>query len=379
VVSGLFALKENPGWSCISFLTPLGIKVLRAYDSRFRPSFRRPDLYYANEINPGSVVIYRLDDGWGRVDDRGQEIQPAVAIAPSAAEAGPICNVTAKKVKRNRLFALEGKLEIIETPFYPGEHYARSPQDFIPVAQFLQDMHRADYVHGDIRCFNIIFGNRLIDFDFGGKVNTSMDLTYPEGYAAVLPSRDGNRRGRAGETITKEDDVYALTQVIFDCHDFYPPASLAVESVATQQESKGTMKAKDPAAHISLLESELEEKESELQEKEYALKEKEAALKEKEAVIKEIEAALKEKEMIEGLKEFPFGNRDPGKQLEDLLDFLEKVQMEGWRVAPNANFRMGLSECGISFGTAGGGRLKNDDIRPYPAGTCPRTTAPAAS
>lgn len=361
------AASPCPGRPCISFLTLLVVKVLRAYDSRFRPTFRRPDLYYVTEINPGSGVIYRLDDSGGRVDDRSQEIQPAVA--PSAAEAGPICNVTEKKRKRNRLFALEGKLEIIETPFYSGKHYARSPQDFIPVVQFLQDMHTKDYVHGDIRCFNIIFGKRLIDFDFGGKVKAGVALTYPEGYAHVLPSQDGKRRGRAGKPITKLDDVYALTQVIFDCHDFYPPDSLAVEPVSkveesthvtTQQEDQGTMKATDPAAYISLLESELKKKNTELKEKDSALKEK--------------DSALKEKEMIDGLKAFPVddSNDDPGKQLDDLLEFLERVQKAGWRVQPSKSFQMGLSECGMSFSMEGA--CRKDDDGPSPAGTCPAAT-----
>lgn len=321
------AASPCPGRPCISFLTRLGVKVLRAYDSRFRPSFRRPDMYFVKEINPGSVIICRLDDSRGRVS---QEIQPVVA--PSAAEVNPICNVAVKKEKRNRLFALEGKVEIIETPFYPGKHYARSPQDFIPVVQFLQAMHKKDYVHGDIRCFNIIFGKRLIDFDFGGKVNASVALTYPEGYASVLLSRDGNRRGRAGEPITKLDDVYALTQVIFACHDFIPPEvdtahdSPIVESCARDEESRRA------------------------------------------------NSAMAERQTMENLKKFPFGNRDPVKKLNDLLDFLEKVQMEGWRVEPNANFRMGLSECGMSFGMEVGDRLKNDDVRPNRVGTCPAAT-----
>jgi hypothetical protein len=317
------------------------LQVLRAYDSRFRPSFRRSDLYFDKEINPGSIVICNLDDRTGKGDDRSQAVQPSISTATpgaaAAAAADTICKVAAKKEKRNRLFAFEGKFEIIETPFYQGKHYARSPQDFVPVVQFLQDMHRKDYVHGDIRCFNIVFGKRLIDFDFGGKVSASVTPTYPKGYAFVLPSRDGNRRGRAGGPITKVDDVYALTQAIFACHDFIPPAEKPTQRSPTV-ESPGTTEKSGRATTL--------------------------------------DSPRADSLTIENLKKFPLGKRDPVKQLNDLMKFLEKVQVEGWSVEPNANFRMGLSECGVRV-SIDEGRPKDDDDdndHPFPAGTCPTAT-----
>jgi hypothetical protein len=85
-------------------------------------------------------------------------------------------------------------------------------------------MHEEGYVHGDIRCFNIVFGKGLIDFDFGGRIENAK---YPPGYQAILG--DGRRLGSAGETITKWHDWYALIDVIFVIHRFKYPEHETIE------------------------------------------------------------------------------------------------------------------------------------------------------
>jgi hypothetical protein len=65
------------------------------------------------------------------------------------------------------LWAFRGKLLIISIPFYRGRHWALTPEEFLPIVEQLKSLHRNDYVHGDIRCCNIIFQDnkqgRLID------------------------------------------------------------------------------------------------------------------------------------------------------------------------------------------------------------------------
>jgi hypothetical protein len=103
-------------------------------------------------------------------------------------------------------------------------------------------MHDAGYVHGDIRCFNIVFGKCLIDFDFGGKARA---VTYPDGYMKEL--RDGYRIGKEGHKITPWHDWFALIKAMFEFHRLKPPrialdqpdsGALAVQIVTLQQRRK---------------------------------------------------------------------------------------------------------------------------------------------
>ena len=86
---------------------------------------------------------------------------------------------------------------------------------------FHEAVARKGNVHGDIRAFNIVFGDdknsdaaALIDFDFGGRENT---VKYPPGYVPALG--DGVRIGEPGGKITKEHDIRALVHVLGRLHD----------------------------------------------------------------------------------------------------------------------------------------------------------------
>eukprot|EP00980_Cylindrotheca_fusiformis_P020893 scaffold7903_cov75-Cylindrotheca_fusiformis.AAC.2 len=76
---------------------------------------------------------------------------------------------------------------IIAVPYRPGSHIARKPKDFVPIIKQLQELHNMGFVHGDIRAFNTVFGEKenegswLIDFDTGGKIGGS--TKYPTGYS----------------------------------------------------------------------------------------------------------------------------------------------------------------------------------------------------
>jgi hypothetical protein len=121
-----------------------------------------------------------------------------------------------------QLFAAQGQLQIIETPFKDGEHVCTSPAQAVSLIQDLRTLHRNGCSHGDIRAFNCVFsdtGSHLIDFDFGGR-----KVTYPKGYQTFL--EDGRRipnsvlkRDRA---IHKWHDVYALVKLLLELHEVTP-------------------------------------------------------------------------------------------------------------------------------------------------------------
>ena len=115
-------------------------------------------------------------------------------------------------------------LLIIALPYREGNHEAKSPLHFLPIIEHLEKIHAKNFVHGDIRAFNTVFGENekhawLIDFDFGGEIGET--LLYPDGYKEDL--RDGTRVGKEKEQIQKKDDWYALGQLIFDIFRIHVP------------------------------------------------------------------------------------------------------------------------------------------------------------
>jgi hypothetical protein len=126
--------------------------------------------------------------------------------------------------RMNWMWKMQGELVVISIPFVEGNHFASTVEDFIPVVRTLQRMHEEGYVHGDIRCFNIVFGKGLIDLDFGGRIESAK---YPPGYNIRI--LDGERLGRASQNITKWHDWYALIHVIFRLHDLQYPKNESME------------------------------------------------------------------------------------------------------------------------------------------------------
>lgn len=107
-------------------------------------------------------------------------------------------------------------------------HVAQSPRDFIPIVRQLWNLHQLGFVHGDIRCFNMLMHQgkgTLIDFDFGGKAG---EVRYPRGF--VFELTDGSREGTAMELIEMRHDWYALDSVIFGRHDFEAPDHIDPET-----------------------------------------------------------------------------------------------------------------------------------------------------
>jgi hypothetical protein len=116
------------------------------------------------------------------------------------------------------LWERNGDFLVIRVPFWMGTHDASNPSDFTPVVDFLKNLHAQGLVHGDIRCFNIVFNKgegKLIDFDFGGSNGRHR---YPRGYVADLV--DGRRFGSRLKCIKLYDEWYALSFCMFFCHMF---------------------------------------------------------------------------------------------------------------------------------------------------------------
>jgi hypothetical protein len=136
------------------------------------------------------------------------------------------------------LWDVSGQLMVISIPFHNGCHWVKYLGEFIPIVEQLKELHAAGYVHGDMRCTNLVFPDEtlkrpgieekadlfhLIDFDLGGKINDSPPIQFPKGYETVV--FDGRRDGARGE-ITKWHDWVALMQIIFLCHEIQLPEDL---------------------------------------------------------------------------------------------------------------------------------------------------------
>lgn len=205
---------------------------------------------------------------------------------------------------------LEGELVVISIPYVDGEHFASNVGDFIPIVEFLQRLHDNGFVHGDIRCFNIIFGKCLIDFDYGGVEGS---VRYPKGYVKEL--RDGSRIGEEEEVITTWHDWYALLQVILEFHRLQP--SQISES--------------NPDRRLNLLEDE-------------------KALRDRCETFLLLFRQHKAGD--------PEPTRDEQKKIvEDVVRFLKDAQESHWTVARSTLFEGSLKDYG--FNTGGGGGRRN--------------------
>ncbi|KAG7358018.1 RIO1 family protein [Nitzschia inconspicua] len=168
--------------------------VLRCYDNRAWKTDRNPEIYLSGVVGAAEVVFGDTNFGNHYVD----------ATEPP----NPFEELWTRSSQ---------DILIIAVPYRDGRHYAESPADFLPIIDQLQALHKAGFVHGDVRAYNIVFKDDkegwLIDFDFGGKSDVQ---TYPKGYQSALS--DGKRMGTEGEVITKHPDWFALGTLMFTIH-----------------------------------------------------------------------------------------------------------------------------------------------------------------
>ncbi|KAG7357955.1 RIO1 family protein [Nitzschia inconspicua] len=184
--------------------------VLRSYDNRGRKTDRNPEIYLTVKELVGDVEVVFGDANFG--NHNVEEKEP-----PNQFE--ELSNQPSQELElKEELWTRSSQdLLIIAVPYRDGRHYAESPADFLPIIDQLQALHKAGFVHGDIRAFNIVFKDDekgwLIDFDFGGRSDVQ---TYPTGYRRNLD--DGTRMGEERETITKYHDWYAFGMLMFSIH-----------------------------------------------------------------------------------------------------------------------------------------------------------------
>ncbi|KAG7357926.1 RIO1 family protein [Nitzschia inconspicua] len=184
--------------------------VLRSYDNRGRKTDRNPEIYLTVKELVGDVEVVFGDANFG--NHNVEEKEP-----PNQFE--ELSNQPSQELElKEELWTRSSQdLLIIAVPYRDGRHYAESPADFLPIIDQLQALHKAGFVHGDIRAFNIVFKDDekgwLIDFDFGGRSDVQ---TYPTGYRRNLD--DGTRMGEERETITKYHDWYAFGKLMFTIH-----------------------------------------------------------------------------------------------------------------------------------------------------------------
>eukprot|EP00980_Cylindrotheca_fusiformis_P007167 scaffold1506_cov74-Cylindrotheca_fusiformis.AAC.2 len=212
--------------------------VLRCYDHRFGKIERSPFVYLSEEckdivgkVENHPVVKLVLLDGkntdtngfWnksnGKLEVPFRQFDTSIISNSSSSRT----TSTTNDPDHSMLLLM---MMIIAVPYRPGSHIARKPKDFVPIIKQLQELHNMGFVHGDIRAFNTVFGEKenegswLIDFDFGGKIGDS-STKYSTGYRARLD--DGYRKGEGGNPILTWHDWFALGQLIFYVHSIDEP------------------------------------------------------------------------------------------------------------------------------------------------------------
>jgi hypothetical protein len=213
--------------------------VLRAYDNRLVYTNRRQDVYLQFfEGDTQKVVEY--EDRALATDVHAPE---TVHRDDQAPETLPFGTCQEGSDDRDWMWSFRGRFSVLSVPYHPGRHWAREISEFIPVLEQLRSLHREGFVHGDIRCTNIVFAKdngNLIDFDFGGKVGGQNPPRFPANYVFDLP--DGNRLPRPNAAISMMDDTYAMTQVVLNFHNLQPPPSKLGEgeSKPSKDMTKGT-------------------------------------------------------------------------------------------------------------------------------------------
>ena len=126
---------------------------MRSYDTRLRATQRRPQLYLAQDEAQKSAIFPR--------EKIAQTVLTAPNDATNALKFGGPLPEDFELHRRDWLWTGRGKLLVIETHYRHGRHYAEKPTDFLPIIEHLEHLHGNEYVHGDIRAFNMVFGGLL--------------------------------------------------------------------------------------------------------------------------------------------------------------------------------------------------------------------------
>eukprot|EP01028_Stygiella_incarcerata_P009746 TRINITY_DN467_c0_g1_i2.p1 TRINITY_DN467_c0_g1~~TRINITY_DN467_c0_g1_i2.p1 ORF type:complete len:475 (+),score=91.99 TRINITY_DN467_c0_g1_i2:844-2268(+) len=108
---------------------------------------------------------------------------------------------------------VEGSAHCLVYDWMDGSHEPKNIFQFRKVCADVQKLHDAGYVHGDVRCANIVFGEGdndawLLDFDYSGKEN---EKRYPRGWNAELVER--HEHAKPGYPLNRLHDCHSLGEV----------------------------------------------------------------------------------------------------------------------------------------------------------------------
>jgi len=128
-------------------------KVLKIFDDRHRPTFRRPDTWLKEKRN----WIQSLN-----VSKRFK-FQESSNLA-TLATLGKLdrCSPMKRKLGANEIeyerhtLYCKGSILVIEYEFQNGTHYASRVSHFLDITVAISEMHECNIVYGDIRGFNML-------------------------------------------------------------------------------------------------------------------------------------------------------------------------------------------------------------------------------
>jgi Lipopolysaccharide kinase (Kdo/WaaP) family len=183
--------------------------MYKIFDDRYRQTYRSPDLWLAKVQNkPGGCAP------WLKKLKVEKILEVEEPHAPELNKEYTLGTVNSGPVRYGC-----GKVLVLRYDYIEGAHVPKSLYSFVSVAKQLKEMHDRDYVHGDIRAYNMVFGQTqndadkawLIDFDFSGKENGKC---YPPGYSSLLVDLVGRRAGEPDKPLEKKDDWTDLLAVM---------------------------------------------------------------------------------------------------------------------------------------------------------------------
>ena len=210
--------------------------VLKVFDNRHRPAFRRPDVWLKDDLP------------W--IQNLNVETEFEFTESSDLAVLGRPETDKCKKRRRDEEYRYsshtpypKGSAVVIKYKYQHGTHYASKVSHFRDIAACISEMHSASIVHGDIRGFNMLHPypevadtkqkqsvkkSILIDYDLCGTPGKDV---YPPGYSERVVDNAGERSGKATATMQFMDDWKDLRSVMV-CY------SVSMENWATLEEYK---------------------------------------------------------------------------------------------------------------------------------------------
>jgi hypothetical protein len=160
------------------------VRVLRGYNYRLLCTNQRRDVYL-QYFGDATQIVVEYDDSKILLGQGPQ--QPRETLPLGAFEEG--------SNDRDWIWSFRDCFSVLSVPYHHGRNWARHISKVIPLLEQLLDLHRRGFVHGDIRCINVV-----VDGD-GGQNRSK----FPASYRFHLA--EGARRARPSAAISRVDDT----------------------------------------------------------------------------------------------------------------------------------------------------------------------------